>query len=174
MCVYTLSSLLPSRRRLPPATPSSSRCSWTRGSWWAASPRPCTPCSAPTCCPTSRREAGTWRKPPLSCWRQATGLRRAPCCWLTAEPTRPSSPSTLPWPCSGSGCEAKGCEGRVNASGKAVFGAQPRTRTMRQIQRWRVGRCWEKSGIRLDWDLKNLARGESRSDIEPYLWILFL
>lgn len=106
VCLH--SSLSSSRRRLPPATPSSSLCSWMRISWWAASPRPCTPCSAPTCCPTSRREAGTWRKQPPSCWRPATGPRRAPCCWLTAEPTGPRSPSTLPWPFSGSGCERGG------------------------------------------------------------------
>ena len=68
-----------------------------------------------------------------------------------------------------------GVWGESERGGEGVFfGAQPRTRTMKQIQRWRVGRCWERSGIRLDWDLKNLARGESRSDIEPYLCILFL
>lgn len=116
MCVYTSPLLSVSlRRRPPPATVNSSLCSWTRGSWWAASPQPCTPCSAPTCCPTSRREAGMWRKQPPSCWRPATGLRRAPCCWLTVGPTRLSSPSTLPWPFSGSGCEGGSgtrCDGK--------------------------------------------------------------
>lgn len=88
----------PHRRRLPPATPNSSPCSWMPSSWWAASPQPFTPCSAPTCCPISSREAGMLRRPPASCWRQATAPRRAPCCWLTVARTGASSPSTLPWP----------------------------------------------------------------------------
>lgn len=97
-----------SRRRRTPATRSCSRCSCTRASWWAASRRPCTPCSAPTCCPSSTRKAGTWRRPPPSWWRRATGRRRAPCCSLTAAPTRPSSPSTPLWLFLRSGCEVEG------------------------------------------------------------------
>ncbi|KAI4801676.1 hypothetical protein KUCAC02_019554 [Chaenocephalus aceratus] len=73
MLPLLLGSLFYVRRRLPPATLNSSRCSWTRGSWWAASPLPCTPSSAPTCCPTSRRGAGTWRQRPRSCWQAGHG-----------------------------------------------------------------------------------------------------
>lgn len=150
VCLHFLSLFpFPSRRRPPPAMLSSCRCSWMQGSWWAASPRPSTPCSAPTCCPTSRSGAGTWRKLPASCWRQATGPRQAPCCWLIAEPTRPSSPSTLPWPFSRSGCER--CRAwRGVRGGEAVW-----TTATDRPWWWRSFREGEREGVEraaeLDW-----------------------